>query len=330
MSDFQHLRWGAEALWERLQPLLPGLSVEVVARADSTNTRLLARARHAAGQPDAPVSLPGELQQTRGAGADSVHSPLGRRSDDIQPCLLVAEHQTEGRGRMGRSWRSEPGASLTFSLALPLAPLQWSGLSLAVGLALADALDHGDAVDAEGVPRIGLKWPNDLWLADRSGALLPARKLGGILIETVSVGDSRMCVIGVGLNVLPFDAPAVSDESGSGCACLHEIEPGITAPAALSRVAEPLVRALQDFEQRGFAPLARAYARRDLLRGQPVTTTQPGVERGTAEGVDDDGALRVRCGGLHRLISGEVSVRPAAGAAFDVGGDAGRSPDLRG
>ena len=65
----------------------------------------------------------------------------GRRSMDTQPCLLVAEQQLRGRGRVGRSWQSRAGASLTFSLALPLSPVDWSGRSLAVGVALAGALE---------------------------------------------------------------------------------------------------------------------------------------------------------------------------------------------
>ncbi|OYU89467.1 MAG: biotin--[acetyl-CoA-carboxylase] ligase, partial [Burkholderiales bacterium PBB5] len=83
------LRWEAEALWLQLAPLRPGLSVEVLPQATSTNSLLLERAR--AGQ-------------------------------DLQPCLLVAEHQSAGRGRQGKAWLSAPGASLTVSLALPLAP----------------------------------------------------------------------------------------------------------------------------------------------------------------------------------------------------------------
>ena len=105
---------------------------ERVAETGSTNADLLARVRAAAAS---------------GATAS-------------RPCLLVAERQTAGRGRHGRAWHATPDASLTFSLAWPLAPRRLSGLSLAVGVALAEALDPraGDAL------RIGLKWPNDLWL----------------------------------------------------------------------------------------------------------------------------------------------------------------------
>jgi BirA family transcriptional regulator, biotin operon repressor / biotin---[acetyl-CoA-carboxylase] ligase len=301
VTEARHLPWGAEALWRQLAPLLPGLSVEVVARTDSTNTRLLERARALGGRRDAPISRPGELD-----GAEVQPTPHGRRQGDVQPCLLVAEQQTRGRGRLGRDWQSSIGASLTFSLSLPLAPREWSGLSLAVGVALAEALDpladaHAPA-SVEPAPRLVLKWPNDLWLADAPGR---GRKLGGVLIETVAVGERRMCVVGVGLNLLPQPTAELS----SGYACLQEVDPAASAPLALARVALPLVQALKRFEQEGFAPFAAAYARRDMLVGQPVTTTLAELPAGVAEGVDEHGALRLRAGGLHRLISGEVSVR---------------------
>ena len=115
------LQWPSEAIWEAVVPLLPGFTVEVLPEIDSTNSELMRRAR--AGQ--------------------------------LDPVLLVAQSQTAGRGRLGRGWVSSPGDSLTFSLGLPLAPADWSGLSLAVGVAVAEALGPG----------IGLKWPNDLWLS---------------------------------------------------------------------------------------------------------------------------------------------------------------------
>ncbi|MBA4176703.1 MAG: biotin--[acetyl-CoA-carboxylase] ligase [Leptothrix sp. (in: Bacteria)] len=311
MTTAVHLQWNAEALWQQLQPLLPGLSVEVLARTDSTNSVLLHRARLQGGARDAPISRPAELDAA-GAGSPT---PLGRRDADVQPCLLVAEQQTRGRGRQGRDWVSSGGASLTFSLGLPLAPVDWSGLSLAVGLALAEALDPGgtDAAGAApdapatgpGSPRLLLKWPNDLWLVDAGSPPSRGRKLGGVLIETVSVGQRRMCVVGVGLNVLPQAVPDLPQ----GHACLQEMWPGVSAPAALARMAAPLVRALLDFEKRGFAPLVPAFARRDLLRGQAVTTTLAEVPAGVADGVDSRGALRVLSGGVHLVVSGEVSVR---------------------
>jgi BirA family biotin operon repressor/biotin-[acetyl-CoA-carboxylase] ligase len=303
------LRWGAEALWEQLTPQLPGLSVEVVARISSTNTALLERARIVT-----PPAEDGDLAQVR----RSVESTaFGRRAADLQPCLLVAEHQTHGRGRQGRVWQAAPGASLTFSLALPLAPKDWSGLSLAVGVALAEALDRPQAAAAVGTDagaarphRIGVKWPNDLWLLDGQGG---GRKLGGILIETVAAGSRRLAVIGVGLNILPMSTSDVS----TGYACLQEIDPSATAPGTLSRIAKPLVEALRRFEREGFASFAQAFAARDMLFGRAVLTTHPEVPEGIAAGLAPDGSLLVRTEhGVREVGSGEVSVRldPQRGA----------------
>jgi BirA family biotin operon repressor/biotin-[acetyl-CoA-carboxylase] ligase len=308
-----HLHWDADALWQSLAPLLPQVTVEVLAHCESTNTKLLDRARAAAGDPDAPVTRPGQFDPLERRGG----TPHGRRAEDMAPCLLVAERQTRGRGRLGRDWQSSAGASLTFSLALPLAPTDWSGLSLAVGLALAEALDPAAEGAQAPQPRLGLKWPNDLGVVDADSRF---RKVGGILIETVTVGRHRMCVIGIGLNVLPQRFDGLSQPA----ACLQELDAAISAPQALARVAAPLVRAVKRFEREGFGPCVERYARRDVLRGQRVTTTALGLDDGIADGVDASGALRVRPepgAPAIRVVSGEVSVRltPAAGPAASAG-----------
>ena len=284
--------WGAEALWQALVPLLPGLSIEVVQTLDSTNTELAERLRSASRVQKSPSER------------------RGGRVDDLFPQLLVAINQTAGRGRLGRRWHSTAGASLTFSLALPLARADWSGLSLAVGLAVVDALDPDGS-------RLGLKWPNDLILpepGDESGddkTSRPGRKLGGILIESVAVGDQRAAVIGIGINVVPQPVA----EADYGTAALTELWPDATPQDTLARIGEPLVRTLLAFERDGFAPLQPGYARRDVLRGQLVKTSDRARPEGIAQGVDADGALKVAAHGeTRRIVSGEVSVR-LAGAA---------------
>jgi BirA family biotin operon repressor/biotin-[acetyl-CoA-carboxylase] ligase len=289
------VRWHAEALWEQLEPLWPGLSVEVLAETDSTNTRLLERVRAA---------------------------PAG----EAQACLLVAERQTAGRGRQGKPWQAQPGASLTFSLALPLAPRDWSGLSLAVGVALAEALQPVHTGQPTPSPWLALKWPNDLWLQTAPGQ---GRKLGGILVETVAAADGqRWCVVGVGLNVLPqaLDTPTVLS---SGYACVQELVAGASAPHTLAAVAAPLLRALVAFQTQGFGPLVPAFARRDLLLGQPLRTTDldgSTTLQGVGAGVDAGGALQVLAAGqLQAVVSGEVSVR-LQDSASSVAADAGARP----
>ncbi len=275
------LRWPAEALWEAVAPQLPGFTVEVLPSVDSTNTELMRRAR--AGQ--------------------------------VEPVLLVAEQQTAGRGRMGRAWHSQAGDSLTFSLGMPLAPVNWSGLSLAVGVSVAESLQPVLPPAGGAVPRVGLKWPNDLWLGGRGGD----RKLGGILVETASfvvpqgatagvarAGSARYVVVGVGLNVRPQPGEGMSLPPGS----LQEVEDGLDAPAALLRVAAPLVGMLQSFAAYGFAPMQPRFALRDVLQGRTVQLSDG--TSGMAHGVGEDGALLVHtAGGMLPITSSEISVRPA-------------------
>ena len=273
------IRWPAEAVWEAVAPLLPGFTVEVLPSIDSTNTELMRRAR--AGQ--------------------------------TEPTLLVAEQQTAGRGRLGRVWQSDVGASLMLSLGLPMAPRDWSGLSLAVGVSVAESLQPTlPPLEPGQPPRIGLKWPNDLWLSGD-------RKLGGILVETASFvapqaahpapahgTATRYVVVGIGINVLPRSGEGMSMPPG----CLQDVEPGLDAPAALLRIVPPLVAMLQGFEACGFAPVQPRFAARDVLQGRPVTLSDG--QTGTAHGVGEDGALLVHTAqGMQAVTSAEISVRPA-------------------
>ena len=252
------MNWPAEAIWEEVYPQLPDFTVEVLPQIDSSNSELMRRIR------------------------------LGR----CEPTLLVAEQQTAGRGRLGRDWHSQVGDSLTFSLALPLAPGDWSGLSLAVGVSVADSLH----------PDLQLKWPNDVWLQ--------GRKLAGILIETASAGEQRCVVVGIGINIAPRAANGLS----TAPAWLQEVLPGVDAGQALLRIAAPLVQALKAFELAGFAPFQARFDRRDLLRDRAVNLSSGSV--GMARGVDAQGGLLVQTpDGMQTVTSSEVSVRPSAAPA---------------
>ena len=278
------IRWPAEAIWQAVAPALPGFTVEVLPEVDSTNSELLRRLKGSPGIPPRP-----------------------------EPLLLVAERQSAGRGRLGRSWQSARGASLTFSLGLPLQPADWSGLSLAVGVSVAESLDP----PLTGSPlqwRIGLKWPNDLWLA----AALGERKLAGILVETAIWEGLRFVVIGVGINIEPVELAAAAETTPATAAiapgCLRELDSGIDAPQALLRIVPALVQAVQAFEQFGFAPFQARFAARDVLADRAVQLSDG--SQGTAHGVADNGALRVlTAAGLQEVSSAEVSVRPVAAPA---------------
>ncbi|MFN8865990.1 MAG: biotin--[acetyl-CoA-carboxylase] ligase [Pseudomonadota bacterium] len=347
MTDELRESWGLQALQQDLQRVEPGLTLEVVESLASTNTALLERVAAARAASSVPASVPASVSASVPASVPAPASAGGDQRPTWTSCLLVAQEQTQGRGRQGRAWHAQPGSSLTFSLGLSLAPQDWSGLSLAVGVALADALDpaRGPSSGSEdAAPRILLKWPNDLWLRDAQAAG-SGRKLGGVLIETATAwevnpqaveagaqvpsapleGDRplqgprsppRICVIGVGLNIGPQSAAAV-EKASSGVAWLQEIEPQAQAAQALARVALPLLRAVRQFEHSGFAGVAHAFARRDLLRGQAVSTTLQDLPEGMAQGVDDAGALQVQApdGTVRSVVGGEVSIRLRHGAA---------------
>lgn len=279
------IRWPAEAIWQAVEPQLPGFTIEIMPSIDSTNTELMRRARE------------------------------GRQ----EPILLVAEQQTAGRGRLGRPWRSEVGDSLMFSLGLPLAPRDWSGLSLAVGVSVAESLQPQVSMEDRATlqaPKIGLKWPNDLWLTGD-------RKLAGILVETASFmasGDHptsaggyfeqqalRYVVIGIGINVRAPQGEGLSTIPGS----LQMVDSRWDAPQALAAVVPALVATVQAFARQGFAPLQQRFAARDALAGRAVSLSDG--TQGTAQGVAADGALQVQtAAGLVGVTSSEISVRPQA------------------
>lgn len=251
------MNWGGEAIRGAVAPRLGGFAVEVLPEVDSTNTELMRRAR------------------------------AGR----TEPVLLVAERQSAGRGRLGRGWISAPGDSLTFSLGLPLAPATWAGLSLAVGVAIAEQLH----------PLVRLKWPNDLWVGDR--------KLAGILIETASASvpaAPRYAVVGVGINVRAPGSAGLATPP----AAIDELLPGVDAPGVLARIAGPLVEAVLAFETFGFAPFQARFDARDALRDRAVVLSDGTA--GTAHGTSETGGLLVHtAGGMTTVTSAEVSVRPA-------------------
>lgn len=253
--------WPLAALCDALQGQWPGFTAECLASVDSTNLELQRR----------------------------------WRSGQRHPQLLVADVQTAGRGRLGRQWHSQAGASLTFSLALPMVMQDLSGLSLVVGLAVAESLH----------PKVGLKWPNDLWVMDGPQQ---GRKLGGILVESASSSSDKtsLLVIGIGLNI----AKQTLEEVSVAPACIQEFQPDTNAAQVLQQVVPALAQALTQFFANGFAPFQARFGTRDVLAGGSLVLSDG--RTGRSAGVDVDGALLLETGLERvRVLSGEVSVRPA-------------------
>ena len=324
----QPIRWPAEAIWQAVEPVLSGFTVEILPEIDSTNTELMRRFR-------------GRLADSAGGRAVEPRT---------EPTLLVAEQQTAGRGRLGRQWQSQRAASLMFSLGMALQPKEWSGLSLVVGISLAESLSALSAA-APGAcapqldlhtPEIGLKWPNDLWLTDAARTPASARqgerKLGGILVETASGDGIRYVVIGVGINIRALPATLLAATAPVNAVKTADVAADTLRPSALPagwlqalyadadvastllQVVPPLVQALQAFEQFGFAPFQARFAQRDVLAGRNVRIFDGNSAlEGTAHGVSESGALLVHTSaGMKEITSSEVSVRPVAQAAAAV------------
>ena len=235
---------------------------------------------------------------------DSTNSELLRRETPAQGiAALFAEHQTGGRGRQGRVWASPPGSNLYLSVARrfdgTLARL--GGLSLVAGIAAAEALQ------TLGADTVRVKWPNDLVVID--GEHL--RKLGGVLVEADLQRGRPRAVIGLGVNLrMPTTAAASIDQPWTDLRALL----GNTLPTR-NRVAATVLAALADgldrFDAEGLAPFLPRFATLDALRdAEVVATISDRTHAGFADGIADDGALRLRTDDSELLLrAGEVSVR---------------------
>jgi BirA family biotin operon repressor/biotin-[acetyl-CoA-carboxylase] ligase len=229
---------------------------------------------------------------------DSTNSELARGAAPGKGArVCLADRQTAGRGRRGRTWISPPGGNIYLSVAWRFAagPEALQGLSLAVGVALCDAL--GDL----GVDGLGLKWPNDV--------LRKGGKLAGVLVELQGSGaPGTVAIIGVGLNVvLPGE---YTEEIGQAWADLRDRDP--PRNAIVSAFLNRLLPLLDAYADTGFAPWRARWEALHVHAGQTVRVEQSGRQfAGAATGVDATGALLVATtAGLVPVHGGEVSLRP--------------------
>ncbi len=261
--------------------------------------------------PPAPWSRVEVVAETGSTNADLA----GRtRSGAAEGLVLVAEHQTDGRGRLDRGWESPPGASLTFSVLV--APREvpaerWGWLPLLAGLAVAEAVQ-----EETGVP-CRLKWPNDVLAGDADPDQPGAGKVAGILAERVDGPDGPQVVLGVGLNVSltaeELPVPSATSLALAGAADLDR-------PRLLRAVLARLGSRQQAWRDAGGDPgrgLRSEYLAASATVGSAVHVDLPSGERldGVAEGVAADGALVVRSAlGVSEVRAGDVLlVRHLAG-----------------
>ena len=290
------------AMWKRIEALREG-GLRIDAQAGrgyvlAEPVELLDAERIRARMPRATVDALSSLDVAW--SLDSTNSELLRRKGPERGVdVLLAEQQTGGRGRRGRQWASPIASNLYLSVSRQFSGglARLGGLSLVVGVAVAEALRQA------GCAAVGVKWPNDLLVHDR--------KLGGILVEGGGEhGGPVRAVIGIGVNVrMPASIAASIDQAWVDLAGLGDALPSRNVLAA--RLLDALLPALEQFDGEGLAPFLARYAALDVLAGRAVTVHGPqGDEQGVAEGIGDDGALRVKVGqAIRQVHAGDVSVR---------------------
>ncbi|HJV87198.1 MAG TPA: biotin--[acetyl-CoA-carboxylase] ligase [Noviherbaspirillum sp.] len=216
------------------------------------------------------------------------------------PMLLVARQQTAGRGRAGRSWLSEAGKSLTFSLAwrfnLPVHSLV--GLPLAVGVAIAEAFSMFQV-------SVRLKWPNDV--------LYQGKKLAGVLIESASAGhvphEASWAVIGIGINMSVNEQMAAQiGRPVASIPWLVDLDQDMLMATLLNTLSDALLQ----FEHEGLDAFTQRWNALHAYTGQPVVILDHGqtLHEGTAVGVDRIGRFLLDTAqGRVAVMAGDVSLR---------------------
>lgn len=230
--------------------------------------------------------------RTLSSSLDAIHD-LGAQGAPAGT-VVIAEEQTAGRGRDGRTWRSPPGGVWLGMLLRP--PLPAPGvLSLRIGLVLSDVVEAVLGVRPTSLsgPRAGLKWPNDVLVHDR--------KVAGILCESRWQGDNLQWLgAGIGINV----ANEIPAELAGRAIALRELRPAVRRIDVLDGLVPSLLR-LTTHDARLTEFECAAYARRDWLRGRQIRAPLAG----RAAGIRPDGALLVDTGaGTTMVRDGHVEL----------------------
>ena len=233
-------------------------------------------------------------------------SPLANGSpsaDGSRGFVALAEEQTQGRGRRGRSWHSPPGANLYLSLGWRFhGPVErLSGLSLAIGAMLAEVIARDFAVD------LALKWPNDLYHGES--------KLGGVLIELLGEQNGVTPVVaGIGLNVnMPVEDTESIQRPWTDLATARGSQ--VDRNSLTAHLINQLASGLTDIAGGDMGGWLEQWRQRDFLRGRQVLVEGSPTVAGKAAGVDQQGALLVNTATGQSVVAGGEATLLEIGAA---------------
>ncbi len=234
---------------------------------------------------------------------DSTNLCLQQQHVDAQPAatVCVAEMQSAGRGRRGRTWVATPYCNVMLSASwhFELEAARLAGLSLAAAVATIRALHDYGVVD------IGLKWPNDIVWRER--------KLGGLLVETRSMGQqSTLAIVGLGINarLAAEDGARIDQPWVDLAAIIGAVDRNRLVAFLITRLHEMF----REFAAKGFAPFQPEWERLDAFANRRVCLRQgEDAIEGQVLGVDNHGGLRIKdkLGTIKTFYTGDVSLRSA-------------------
>jgi BirA family biotin operon repressor/biotin-[acetyl-CoA-carboxylase] ligase len=213
--------------------------------------------------------------------------------------LVLADSQTGGKGRLGKSWFSCEGGGLYFSLLLrpSLQPQDLSKITLAGGVALCRAVDRLYSLSPM------LKWPNDL--------LLEGKKCGGILVEAdLRTPSSPVVILGIGINVTTPLAEFPRELQGRVTSLQCHVPGKVVRSELLTVILEDIENVISQFERQGFADILREWKTHDATFGKKLTWLTADFQKvkGISLGPDDEGRLHIKDEQeiIHEVLSGDI------------------------
>lgn len=213
--------------------------------------------------------------------------------------VCLAERQTAGRGRRGRTWISPDNGGLYLSLVWQEVQSSYGvgPVTLAIGLAVLEAIQNVSGI------KPGIKWPNDIYV--------DGRKLAGILVERIATQGNGFLVVGIGVNLA---TPGLEERASVAPVGLDEFWPeaGSKRNLLAAGIVDSVLQFVMQYEKTGFAHIRSRWEACDITRGKvlDVYAADGRQLRCMGDGVDDDGRLRVLCDGLvTHLEAAEVTLR---------------------